>query len=242
MYLQSEFIFGRVFFTMMPCKIASPSFAVAAAILGGIALAMTTCEGAVIDLFTDPQELAHPGSTPRTLSNEITFSESLFTTRRFELSYGTQSLRVSNSGYLDYQVDSDLSNNLGYFRIQWSSASPINFLGDGATAFQFHFDRTFGRFPLLRLQLETLSGTTSTSSLLPSWSFGPDGESAIVNIPFASISRQDVDLSQIASLTLSASRISRGSSFRLLSVASIPEPSLPLLLTTTSLVLLRRRR
>jgi hypothetical protein len=36
---------------MMPCKFTSPTFAVTAAILGGIALAVSTCEAAVITLF-----------------------------------------------------------------------------------------------------------------------------------------------------------------------------------------------
>jgi predicted benzoate:H+ symporter BenE len=49
-------------FTMMPCKIASPTFAVTAAIVGGIALAFTTCQAkaAFIELFTDQAEVREP--------------------------------------------------------------------------------------------------------------------------------------------------------------------------------------
>lgn len=41
---------------MTPCKLASPTFAVTAAILGGIALALSTCQtdGMVLDRFDDP--------------------------------------------------------------------------------------------------------------------------------------------------------------------------------------------
>ena len=49
-------------FTMVPCKIASPTLAVTAAIVGGIALAFTTCQAkaAFIELFTDQAGLREP--------------------------------------------------------------------------------------------------------------------------------------------------------------------------------------
>lgn len=49
-------------FAMTPCKITSPAFAVTAAILGGIALAVTTCQAnaAAIDLSENTSLAADP--------------------------------------------------------------------------------------------------------------------------------------------------------------------------------------
>lgn len=227
---------------MMPCKLTSPTFAVTAAVLGALALAVSTCQGAVIDLFDEaPQAIEHTSPSFSQITDRVSLSNSEFETRTLGLGRGNHRLSVNTSGpFLDYQAHGGPFTR-NYFEITWSSSSPVDLLASGATAFRVSFleEATYPRLPMW---LEVSSpwerhNTSVTGSIWPGHEH--DG-TFFFDISFSRYDR--VDLTQVDSIVLRGARISEGTSFRLLSITTIPEPTSPVLGSLALLLFLTRRR
>lgn len=110
LYLQSDFRERTVPSVMKPCKFVSPSFAVTAAILGGIALATSTCQSsaatiiAPVATYTAFDPFHNPTLTFRQIDEDNLFQDTESSRMRFIfdplLLDGLQSvtLRLNQSG------------------------------------------------------------------------------------------------------------------------------------------------
>lgn len=226
---------------MMPCKFASPTFAVTAAVLGGIALASSTCSGAVLtlDTFDDkPFSLESDQSSPRIWHgtrgsmwggqrSTTILVDRRPTTIRAELAAGS-SLLVFDTG----DGPPGGLHRQGSLWLRYSSSSnALNLLG--ATGFELNFQTLTGAGEV-HIGLNS-NGFGSSSTTVPVTAPG------IIFIPIESTDLEAGTLERVGSLQLVISGTTPDFAMSLDSFRTIPEPSTPVLLAISSLVLLRRR-
>lgn len=225
---------------MLPSKLMSPTFVVIGAIVGGVALSLNRCHAAVIDLFDD-----QPQATLQLSNFHETESHGLFDRRTMVLTSGSNSriepnrdsLTISGGAlnYLNPEPQPLGPRTTGYFKVTYSADEPVNLLADGATHLRLQFDSRTARFiGAIELQNGDERGRSVSLSRF-------DRNLEVIDIPFSLFS--SFDPTETTSLTLDGYRIQQGSSFRLTSITTVPEPSFPILsaLSLTMLSVIRRR-
>jgi hypothetical protein len=220
---------------MVPSKFASPTFAVTAAILGGIALAVSTCQGAVIRINPlnamtltseyDPVQRwvvsgIHPGLF-QDYDRERTIN-------RYEFIVPTLELTELTSAVLTFDIDNFPSEVSQYYL---RSQSGYAFLGSHAVAIGDPWDWESG-VRANRTWIYTAPDppnsaeiTIDLTTYLRSEEFARR-ETDILTLDYSAYTRP------VGPVTFSNPR---------LIITTIPEPSPMILLSISSLVLFRRR-
>ncbi len=207
-----------------------------------LVLASCPVRSATIDTFIDgPQEVVRTSNgEPRlTTTPPVVLSNSPFTRRILEVSYGAQRLAVDTTlAELSYSVDDlGLSGNArGYFEVLYTSDTPVNLLAGGATSFALLFESVGEVDWFIDLRVSGSSGTDEATFRLHDITPGTPLLIGFDQFPA-------VDLGEVTSLQLDSSRIPVGTSFVLKSITTVPEPGLlSLFATGFGALLLRRRR
>ena len=203
-------------------------------------------QAAVIDLFTgEPESIQRVMGTeaPRRDSPYL-LESSLFEIRELRLRFGevTQSILIEN-GTLSYSMGTTITiprgNNLGYFNLQYLSLTPVDLLGNGATAFRIKFN-FFSSSEVNRLQFFIRSQNSSDTSFayLSNFHIGSAVPTELT-IPFSAF--PDIDFTQVEALGINGGRMALGTTFVIASVTTVPEPNIPILLFGFAATLLFRR-
>lgn len=208
-----------------------------------LVLASCPVRSATIDTFIDgPQEVVRTSNgEPRlTTAPPVALSNSKFTQRFLEVSYGAQRLAVDSTlAELSYSVDDlGLSGNArGYFELLYTSDTPVDLLEDGATALALLFE-SIGDEPGWYMRVEASSPEGSYQVAFKHYEATPGTPHLVEFSDFSG-----VDLRKVTELRFSADRLSVGTGFVLQSITTVPEPGpLPLFAGGGCAVLLRRRR
>lgn len=207
-----------------------------------LVLASCPVRSATIDTFIDgPQEVVRTSNgEPRlTTAPPVALSNSKFTQRFLEVSYGAQRLAVDSTlAELSYSVDDlGLSGNArGYFELLYTSDTPVDLLAGGASAFSLLFESVGGVDWFIDLRVTGSSGMDEVGFRLNDITPGTPLLIGFDQFP-------GVDLGEVTSLQLDSIRIPVGTGFVLQSITTVPEPGpLPLFAGGGCAVLLRRRR
>lgn len=198
---------------------------------------------AVIDLFTDgPQTAGITAQPTRDNRNAIPLTDSLFESRSLYVGYNTERASIQNRA-LTYELPLNpiTPDDRGYFGLNYTSSTPVDLLGDGATAFLVKFEFFEATFPYslgFYVGDPGLQGS-SYKFLIRDFSTGLVSSAEAV-IPFSYFSK--TDLTQVKFLGIDASRMPAGSSFVISSITTVPEPSVALLTSGFAIVCLFHRR
>ncbi|HEY1120597.1 MAG TPA: PEP-CTERM sorting domain-containing protein [Haloferula sp.] len=204
-----------------------------------LCLLIAPASAAVIDLFDQRDQAVSTNNLGLPTSSTETISGSQFSSRKMSVTFGGGNFTTSTiTGTLSYEaiIPDSSSNRWGYFSLVYSSADLVNLIGAGENSFRLVFDQ-INVLSGLPLSFSVASGSATRSVSLPG-GFSESG--SVVDIPFTSF--QGVDFSKVSGITLSASRLSPGTSFTLNSITTVPEPGMLTLLSAASLFVFRRRR